>query len=178
MNKKKGIWSMALSFGLNNLLAVVLCLLIMTLFGFILNSNFDWIMYVLMLVLFCFLIYHQAWQYGNRDLDNNFGRRTVKALLGAVIATAPNFAMAIFSTLIDLGVYVPAFELSGQALIIAVYRFWNMSFRILFDYLTAIPVLYFIPCIAMPVFAVIGYVFGYKQLKISDYLYYAREKNE
>ena len=178
MKKKKGILKMALSFALNNLLAVVLCLMLMTLFSFVLSSNFSWIIHILMLVSFTFLIYHQAWQYGSGDLDNKFGKRTKVAVCGSLVATAPNFLMAILSFLIDMGVYTPAFNFSGQATVTSVFRFWNMSFQILFDGLAAIPALYFIPCIAMPVFATIGYIFGYKQLKLSDYIYYAREEKE
>lgn len=178
MNKKKSLLGMALAFVLNNLFAIVICLLIMTLFGFILNTSFAWVMYAIMLVAFMFLVYHQAWHYGSRDLDNKFGNRTSTALLGGIIATVPNVILALFSLLIEAGMYAPNFTIGGQATVVAVYRFWNMPFRLMFDLLSACEALYFLPCIAMPVIATIGYLFGYKQIKISDYIYYAREKNE
>ena len=178
MKKKKGILGMAIAFLLNNLLAVVMCLLIMTLFSFVLDTSFGWILYVLMLVLYAFFLYHQAWQYGSRDLDNGFEKRTSVALYGGILAAIPTTVMAIFSFLIDAGLYAPNFNMAGQAFAIIAYRFWNMPFRIIFEYLEVLPVLYFVPCITMPLFVTVGYIFGYKQIKISDYIYYAREKNE
>lgn len=178
MNKKKGIFAMTLSFILNNLLAVVACLLIMTLFGFILDTSFGWLLYVLMLIICAFLIYHQAWQYGSRDLDNNFGKRIKVAALGGVVAACPSLIMGVFCVLIDVGVYSPSLTVFGQSAVAALYRFWNMPFRIMFDYFMACPWLYFVPCIAVPVFATVGYILGYKRLRLSDYLYYEREKGE
>ena len=178
MNKKKGFLGMALAFILNNLLSVVVCLLIMTLFSFVLDTKFGWIMHVVMLVAFLFFVYHQAWQYGDRDLNNNFGNRNLTALLGGLIAAIPTLLLAIFALLIEIGAYVPNFTIWGQATITAVYRFWNMPFIIMFDLFKAVPVLYFLPCIVMPCLTTVGYLFGYKNIKISDYIYYAREENE
>ncbi len=171
MKKEKGILWMALSFTLNNLLAVVASLLIMTLFGFVLNTSFGWLLYAAMVLVFVFLIYHQAWQYGCRDVDNSREKHSLKVLGGAIIATVPTLILAVLSVLTQNGAISLNF-------IIPAYRVWNLSFRIVFDILAQYPFMYFIPCIVMPLCAVVGYIFGYKQIKMSDYLYYAREKNE
>lgn len=178
MNKKKGLWGMALAFVLNNLFAVVVCLLIMTLFSFVLDTKFGWIMHVIMLLAYLFFVYHQAWQYGDRDLNNGFGNRTATAFSAGIIAAIPALLMAIFACLIEIGVYAPNFTVWGQAIVTAAYRFWNMSFLITFDLFKTFPVMYFLPCVVMPCLTTVGYVFGYKNIKISDYIYYAREKSE
>ena len=165
MKKNKGVAAIALSFVLDNLLAVILSLICVSVFGIILDTKFDIIVYVINAFIFAFLMYHQAWNFGVHDLENKSGNRLAVVASGSVIAVIPNWIMAVISV-------------SGVEIVKKVFCIWNFPLAMEDAYLTAYPFLYVIPCITIPVIAIVGYILGYKRIKLIDYLYYERDKKE
>lgn len=155
--------------------SVIIGMVIISLFGGLLNSSYAWLIYAIAIFIYVLIAYNSAHSVGDNDANCNAENTTFKSEICALIATLPSTVLAVLCLLLELGVMTSS---RNPAIVTVIYRFLHISFRLIFDYFEAYPILYFVPSALTFVLSVIGYRFGLKRIKISDYLYYAREKEE
>ena len=161
-----------------NLLALAVRVVSQALFGAIFDEAFMWIVRVVGLAAFAFLIYHEGWTFGAADYNLVlFEHKEARPLTGAfagTVAAIPSILLACGKVLVDVGV-IHTVQIFGQDIVSVLFRLWNLPFDILFDMNAA---LFLVPAIATIVIAQVGYTLGIKQIRLSDYLYYARDNDE
>ena len=170
-----GVKKFALNLIVCNLLALAVRIVAQVLFGVIMEGAFMWAVRIVGALGFIFLIYHEGWTHGAADFNlilfEHGEKRTLKGACAAAFASIPSVVLAIGTVMVESGMLktVAFFE---QDLVAILFRLWNLPFDILFG---IHPALYLVPMIAMIVLAQIGYTLGLKQIRLSDYLYYAKE---
>lgn len=163
---------------LSNLFAVIAAFMLLSLFGTIFNGAFEWFSISATILLYIFLIYHEGWVRGSSDynlvLYQHSDEKKWKGEVSGLFASIPTIILGILSILVTkVGLQTVVFI--EQDLMIYLYRFWHMPFQIMYSSLDKLPILYFLPVIVMTALTSIGYRLGYHQIRLSDYLFYARK---
>ena len=174
-NKKKSKLHFIMKIFLNILCSVMIGLVIISLFGGFLNTSYAGYIYALPIIVYILLVYNSAHGVGDNDANCNAESTAFKSEICAFVAIIPSAILAILGFLLEIGVITSSRD---PAIYIVIYRTLHISFRLIFDYFKAYPILYFVPSVLTFVLSVIGYRFGLKRIKLSDYLYYAREDKE
>lgn len=174
INKKSRAY-FVLSILLNILCSVIIGVVVISLFQGLLDKSYSWIVYAIAAFLYIVLIYIGAHGVGDHDANCNNDNTKLKGEICALIAIIPSTVLAILCYLIEVGVLKAN---TDPAVSVVIYRALHICFRVMFDYFKAYPILYFVPSVVTFVLTVVGYRFGLKRIKLSDYLYYAREDKE
>ncbi len=174
INKKSKIYFIINIF-LNILTSVIIGFVVISLFGGFLNSSYAWIIYAIVVLIYVALMYNSAFGVGDNDANCNTDNVAFKSEICASVAIIPSTILAVLCFLLELGVITTSRD---PAISVVAYRALHISFRILFDYFESYPILYFVPSALTFILSVVGYRFGLKRIRISDYLYYAREDKE
>lgn len=174
MNKKsKGYF--IFSIFLNIFCSIIVGIVIISLFGGLLDKSYAWVIYALAAFVYVVLFYISAHGIGDNDANCNNNDTKFKSEICALVAIIPSTILAVLCYLIETNViYVSA----NPAISVVIYRALHICLRIIFDYFNEYPILYFVPSALTFVLTVVGYRFGLNRIKISDYLYYAREDKE
>lgn len=174
MNKKsKGYFIFTIF--LNILCSIIVGIVIISLFGGLLNKSYAWVIYALAVLVYIVLAYISAHGVGDNDANCNNTDAKFKSEVCALVAIIPSTVLAILCYLIEIGLLRAN---TDPAVCVVIYRALHICFRIIFDYFKEYPILYFVPSVLTFVLTVVGYRFGLNRIKISDYLYYAREDKE
>lgn len=166
---------------LANLIAVVVGFLLTALFGVVFDGAFAWIVTLVTVIAYLFFIYHEGWARGSSDYNlvkfDRAGEQKWKGEVAGLCAAIPTILLAVLAMLSDAGA-IHTVTMMGQDLSVMLYRIWNVPFQFAFGALESFPVLYFLPVPVMIAASSIGYRLGYRQIRLSDYIFYARKKDE
>ena len=166
---------------LANVLAVAAGASLSALFGAIFDGALRWISTILTVVLFFFFIYHEGWIRGGADKNFVQDGRSAwvwwKGAAAGALAAIPSCVLAVLSLLVSAGL-LHTVTWMEQDVAVMLYRVWDVPFQFLFGALDALPALYFLPAVFMIAVATLGYFLGGRQIRLSDYFYYARERDE
>ncbi len=159
-------------------LAMLISLMVSSLLGRFENSYIIAAMYIICLVFGLFFSYHEGWIAGASDKiyinskqidfipSHGFIAGAIASILNLVIAF-----LAFLSAITPLG----EITVMGQAVFEIVYRIWFWAFSVIFNAIEAVPILHFLPVVAMPLACGFGYIAGVKGFRLSEYIFYKKD---
>lgn len=181
IQNRNSIGNIAAGILLANLIAVAVGLILTALFGAVFDGAFAWIVTTVTMVAYLFFIYHEGWIHGSSDYNmvkfDHTKERKWKGEVAGLCASIPTVLLAVLAILSDAGIMHTAMAME-QDLSVMIYRIWNVAFQFVFGALESFPVLYFLPVPVMVAASSLGYRLGYAQIRLSDYFFYARDKDE
>lgn len=162
-----------------HLLAMLVSLVVSSLLGRFENSYITAAMYLICLGFGLFFSYHEGWIAGASDkIYINSKQIDFKASRGFIAGAMASVLNLIIAVLAFLSAITPLGQVSaiGQSVFEIIYRIWFWAFSIMFDVIETAPILHFVPVLAMPVACGAGYIAGVKSFRLSEYVFYKRDK--
>lgn len=161
-------------------LSIIVALFASSLLGRFQNSIILAVMHIVCIGGALFFSYHEGWIAGSSD-KNYISKEQLeynpwKGVYAGAMASAINLIIAVLGFLSEVSC-LGNWSVMDQGVFEIVYRIWFWAYSCIFPLIDSIAIFHFLPVLAMPIACGIGYVFGVKQFRLSEFLIYNKDND-